>query len=82
MFSITARVWARMSSRVVPRASTSTPTKLLSGRRELVPETKRKSPARLMWGKRPRGLALPATTVERLSLMVRLLCSGKVRRAC
>ncbi|PBI82979.1 hypothetical protein BKP42_68400 [Rhodococcus erythropolis] len=39
MFSMTARVWARMSSAVVPISSTSTPTNVLSGRRELVPET-------------------------------------------
>src|SRR5574337_800889 len=63
MFSITARVCARMSSFVTPISSTSTPTKLLSGRRELVPETKTKSPARLTCGNLPRGLALPATTV-------------------
>ncbi len=31
-------------------ASTSAPAMRLSGRRELVPETNRKSPARLMWG--------------------------------
>lgn len=58
MFSMTARVWVRMSSMVVPSASTSTPAKLLSGRRELVPETKRESPAHRMCGNRPRGRAL------------------------
>ncbi|KAG1433222.1 hypothetical protein G6F55_014703 [Rhizopus delemar] len=52
-----------MSSVVVPMASTSAPAIRLSGRRELVPETHRKSPARLMWGYLPRGVALPATTV-------------------
>ena len=47
-------------------ASTSAPAMRLSGRRELVPETNRKSPARLMWGYLPRGVALPATTVARV----------------
>ena len=61
MFSITARVCSRMSSRVVPIASTSAPAMVLSARRELVPETIRKSPARLMCGYFPRGVALPST---------------------
>ena len=65
MFSITVRVCTRMSSVVTPSASAWAPAKLLSGRRELVPETNRKSPARLMCGKRPRGVALPATTEAR-----------------
>ncbi|KAG1071569.1 hypothetical protein G6F40_017542 [Rhizopus arrhizus] len=63
MFSMTARVCTRMSSVVVPMAATSAPAIRLAGRRERVPETNRKSPARLMWGYLPRGVALPATTV-------------------
>src|SRR6516162_3169754 len=62
-FSITARVWVRMSRCVVPNSSTSAPAMELSARRALVPERKRKSPARLRWGNRPRGVALPSTTV-------------------
>src|SRR5437868_5731031 len=62
MFSMTARVCSRMSRRVVPMASTSAPAMELSARRELVPDTMRKSPARLMCGNFPRGVALPFTT--------------------
>ena len=70
MFSITVRVCTRMSSVVTPSASAWAPAKLLSGRRELVPETYRKSPARLMCGNLPRGVALPSTTVALLDALL------------
>src|SRR5579864_9441539 len=52
-----------MSRCVVPISSTSAPAILLSARRELVPETIRKSPARLTCGYFPRGFAFPSTTL-------------------
>ena len=58
-FSMTAWVCSRMSRRVVPNASTSAPAMELSARRALVPETNRKSPARLTCGYLPRGSRLP-----------------------
>src|SRR5665213_2291202 len=61
IFSMTARVCTAMSSLAVPISSADAPAKVLSGCRELVPETNRKSPARRTCGKRPRGLALPGT---------------------
>ncbi len=51
MFSITARVCARMSRSVVPNSSTDTPAKVLSGRRDDVPETKTNPPATFTCGK-------------------------------
>src|SRR5580765_6167325 len=81
MFSITARVCSRISSVVVPIASTFAPAIELSARRELVPETNRKSPARLMCGKRPRGRALSGTTVARLWLIVAPFGRGAIHRA-
>src|SRR3546814_809078 len=76
MFSITARVWARISRLTVPMASADAPATLLSGRRELVPETTRKSPARLLWGTDPRGVALTVTT--RAVLVVLMLGPSKL----
>src|SRR5579863_5467506 len=69
MFSITARVCRRMSSRVVPSESTSAPAMVLSARRALVPEINRKSPARLMCGYFPRGTAFPSTTLLSVALI-------------
>src|SRR5271165_670384 len=66
-FSMTARVWVRMSKRIVPEASTSAPAMVLSGRRALVPETNKKGPARLICGKRPRGAAFPPTTLASMA---------------
>ncbi len=64
MFSITACVCARMSSVVTPNSSATAPANVLSGRRLLVPETKARSPITFTCGKRPRGVAFPATTVR------------------
>src|SRR3569833_2080623 len=61
MFSSTALVWTRMSSFGLPDASTSEPAIVLSALRELVPDTNRKSPARLTCEYLPRGVAFPST---------------------
>jgi hypothetical protein len=62
MFSMTARVCSPMSSVIVPITSMEAPAMLLSERRELVPDTNRKSPARRTCGNLPRREALSATT--------------------
>src|SRR5580658_7263136 len=69
IFSITARVCTRMSSRVVPNESTSPPAIVLSARRALVPDTNRKSPARFTCGYLPRGAAFPSTTLLSVPLI-------------
>src|SRR5580658_9989641 len=83
MFSSTARVCSRISSRVVPNSSTSAPAMVLSPRRALVPDTKRKSPARLRCGYLPRGAAFPSTTLLSVLLMnfpvEPLLCPVRTR---
>ncbi len=56
MFSITARVCARISRVTVPSSSTDAPVIELSGLRALVPETNTRSPTTLRWGNRPRGV--------------------------
>src|SRR3546814_2098693 len=78
---MTARVCARISASRTPMGSASAPKKRLSGRRELVPETKRKSPARLVWGNLPRGCERPSTTADDVAPVLTVLSvMGAIRR--
>ena len=60
---IRARIWSFDAAEAVDEAFFRRRIRsALALRRELVPETKMKSPARRKCGKRPRGFALPLTT--------------------